>query len=882
MKPITIHKPIPTNQRTNLPKWFLETLLLTVIYVVAGNMGQLMAIPPGNVTLIWPPSGIALAALLLLGPRSLVGIGLGAFGNIWGFLDTRTLLTFVQSISVGTTITIGSCLQPLVGVLLFRRLSIYRSPLDTVSKVIKFVFTIPLMCVVSATFGTTSLAFGGLITWTAYATTWTTWWVGDSIGVLAIVPLVLVWNMSTKYTQNLKKSAASFAIILGVSVAVLMFIQVRHEEMESRRLEFEQYTNFIATVLNHEIFSEFDTLGINAIPRVTHTLDILNETGIVYQLFDETESKKSQLLHQTLPKPSPIIVFQRNESFKINDRQWTIHFFAMPAYLEKKDFNQSKTVAVGSFLLSGFLGLFILVLMELTRKSTEELAIINEKLQAQAEETLQQNRLLEEEVVRRKQIEQSLIEAKKSAEQAQMQAEIANQAKSSFLANMSHELRTPLNGILGYTQILARDRSLSVKQQEGISIIQRSGEYLLTLINDVLDLSKVEAGKIEIYPTDFNFNDFLQDVTDLFKMRAQQKGITFIYEPLSPLPVGIHADEKRLRQILINLLGNAVKFTSSGRVCLKIGWHHNKIRFQIEDTGFGIAKADLNQIFEPFQQVGEHTHQIEGTGLGLPITKRLVEMMGGELCVASELGKGSTFWLELELPEVPQFVNEEKQTEPLIIGFEGQPCRLLVVDDKWENRSVMTNLLTPLGFQVIEAENGQDGLEKVHEARPDLIITDLVMPMLNGFELVCRLRKMPEFESIPIIAASASVFDYHQEQSIAAGCNDFITKPFRVETLLELLSKYLKIKWIHEEVGTATAEVITIPADAPLVIPTSKQITVLSELVMVGDIEGILEELEQLEKSNPQWLSFIQKIRRWAMNFEEEKIYKFFESYVEI
>jgi CheY-like chemotaxis protein/anti-sigma regulatory factor (Ser/Thr protein kinase) len=271
-------------------------------------------------------------------------------------------------------------------------------------------------------------------------------------------------------------------------------------------------------------------------------------------------------------------------------------------------------------------------------------------------------------------------------------------------------------------------------------------------------------------------------------MRAEQKGLTFIYESLSHLPLGIQADEKRLRQILINLLGNAIKFTQKGGVTLKIGYHNNKIRFQIEDTGVGISPQDIENIFQPFQQVGDIKYKAEGTGLGLPITKKLVEMMGGELQVKSTLGRGSIFWIDLELPDVSDLLKTDDVQAPIIIGIKDKKSYIiLIVDDKWENRSVMRNLLEPLGFKIVEANDGQEGLEKISNVDIALIITDLVMPVMDGFEFVRQLRNTKEFKEIPIIAASASVFDYHQEQSKIAGCDDFIAKPFHAEDLLILL-----------------------------------------------------------------------------------------------
>ncbi len=254
----------------------------------------------------------------------------------------------------------------------------------------------------------------------------------------------------------------------------------------------------------------------------------------------------------------------------------------------------------------------------------------------------QQNERLKQEIAKRKLVEEQLRQSKELAESA-------NHAKSAFLANMSHELRTPLNGILGYTQILNRDKSLTEQQQKGIQVIHRSGEHLLTLINDILDLSKIEAGKLELMPTECNLQSFLQYFVDLFEIKAAEKGIKLIYQSLSELPSIANVDPKILRQVLLNLLSNAIKFTKTGQVTFKVHFQANLISFEIEDSGEGIAAEDLEKIFLAFQQVGEQSHNIEGTGLGLSISKKLVKMMGGELHVESELTVGSRFWFAIPL-----------------------------------------------------------------------------------------------------------------------------------------------------------------------------------------------------------------------------------------
>ena len=488
-------------------------------------------------------------------------------------------------------------------------------------------------------------------------------------------------------------------------------------------------------------------------------------------------------------------------------------------------------------------------------------------------------------------------------QEAKELAEVANRAKSEFLANMSHELRTPLNGILGYAQILQRDKKINSQQLDGINIIYQCGSYLLTLINEILDLSKIEAQKMELYPKDFHFPNFLREVMEICRLRAAEKEIVLTYQALNTLPKVIYADEKRLRQILINLLGNAIKFTNTGSVNFKVGVLETryslegkpvaKIRFQVEDTGIGIAPEQLRKIFLPFEQIKTSSSQVEGTGLGLAISQNIAQIMGGELQVSSTLGKGSIFWLDLDLPQTLLSIKQYSNSLNHIVGFTGNKHKILIVDDHSENRSFMSTFLRNIGFDIQEASNGQEGLEKVNQFQPDLVVTDLLMPLMDGFAMAQHLRESPLYQQIILIACSANLFNYHQQADKKLLFNDFLPKPVDLKDLLEKLQIFLHIEWIceqesdrlsietlkspreDEETISMTSQLVT----QDFLAPPREELVTLYSAAKIGDIQIIQQEAHRIGKINEEYSLFANKILHLAKNFKEKEILKIVKKY---
>ena len=424
-------------------------------------------------------------------------------------------------------------------------------------------------------------------------------------------------------------------------------------------------------------------------------------------------------------------------------------------------------------------------------------------------------------------------------------------------------------------------------------IIYQCGSHLLTLINDILDLSKIEARKLELHDSDINFSSFLIGVAEICRIRAEQKGIKFNYLPDAELPVTIKVDEKRLRQVLINLLGNAIKFTEKGEVNFYIrvidlnkldtveNQDKSKIRFEIIDSGLGMTQEQLNKIFLPFEQVGDKNKQTEGTGLGLAISRKITELMGSNLMVESNLGSGSKFWFDADLEVSSENIQQRSDLlNTQIIGLKGDKPDILIIDDRWENRSIIVNCLKAIGFNCFEASNGKEGLKKVEEIKPDLIVTDISMPEMDGLEMMKILRKNQAFSNVPIVVSSASVYEKDGKQSLAAGANEFLPKPIQVDDLLQVLRNYLQLEWIYATTEQKLEKSLNeVSIEKELVVPSGAEMDKLFDLAMRGNIIGIKKLLNNIESSDKSFKPFVAKVRELADDFQFKQIRQYIKSF---
>ena len=395
-------------------------------------------------------------------------------------------------------------------------------------------------------------------------------------------------------------------------------------------------------------------------------------------------------------------------------------------------------------------------------------------------------------------------------EKARIEAEAANKAKSVFLANMSHELRTPLNAILGFSSLIQKDSRIPEDQQRNLEIINRSGEHLLHLINDVLDMAKIDAGRIQLEEAVFDLGNMVRDVTDMMSLRAKDKGLQLLIDQSSAFPRLIIGDESRLRQVIINLIGNALKFTQQGGVTLRLGSQQNCINhliIEVEDTGVGIAPEDQNRIFQPFVQIGEQGDS-KGTGLGLTITRQFIELMGGSIQLFSTLDKGSLFRVELPLKKVTDDITiDTKAIEhgKVIAMAPGQtPYRVLIVEDQLENQLLLSQLMLAIGIEVKVAGNGQQGVALYQQWQPHLIWMDRRMPIMDGLAASHAIRALSGGDKVKIIAVTASAFSEQRAEMLNAGMDDFIRKPYRADEIYQCLAKHLGISYIYAEADEST------------------------------------------------------------------------------
>lgn len=491
------------------------------------------------------------------------------------------------------------------------------------------------------------------------------------------------------------------------------------------------------------------------------------------------------------------------------------------------------------------------------------LVLAHKSRQVAQEESNRQTHLLVREIESHRQTDEALQQAKQLAEQA-------NQAKSRYISAISHELRTPLNSILGYAQLMGEDASMPTHRKHAITVIKRGGEHLLSLIEGTLDIARIESGKLTLNVKAMRFADFVHEMASLFELQAAAKGLAFRFETEGSIPEVVRADEKRVRQILINLLGNAIKFTQQGHVVFRIRHAREMALIEVEDTGPGLTDAELAQIFEPFARGNSASHSAPGAGLGLTIAKMLTDLMGGELMARSTPGAGSVFRVRLFLPEVHAYVAPPAAPARVRRGYEGPRRKVLVVDNEEADREVLVHLLEPLGFELRTAASGHDALDLLAAGlHPDAVLVDLAMPGIDGWETIRRLRRLDLHCKVAVVSANA--FDKGLENDVGIRPEDFITKPVRHSELLDWLERQLGLRWL-QDAAVAPTEASAPAAAQAWTWPRPDLLAPLQQAVQLGYYRGILNQLDAIAAAQPECAAFTEAMRGLARQFQFEAI----------